>query len=79
MGWTDVHVLRGGIGPAELVQDMRQSAAIGMERPLSRENDVWQDACEREDATDNDRQAYIDWEVALLEQLKREGEIDFRF
>jgi rhodanese-related sulfurtransferase len=79
MGWTDVHVLRGGIGPAELVQGMRQPAAIGMERPLCHENDVWQDACEREDATDEDLQAYIDWEVALLDQLKQEGEIDFRF
>jgi rhodanese-related sulfurtransferase len=79
MGWTDVHVLRGGINPAELVRGMRLPTAIGVAHPLCRENDVWQDACEREYATDKDMQAYIDWEVALLEQLKQAGEIDFRF
>lgn len=87
MGWPDVYVLQGGMGTVVPVQEKRQpgmrktlqTAGISPpEESIPKEEDIWQDACEREDATDQDRQAYIDWEVALLEQVKREKRLDFK-
>ena len=49
--------------------------ATGMECPLSRENDIWWDKCESENATKKDLREYVEWEKALIEQMKREDEI----
>jgi len=49
----------------------------GIKQAISPVNDIWYKPYERLDAPEQAMQEYLDWEVALVEQVKRDGTVDF--
>ena len=50
-------------------------AEAGIKQALSPVNDLWYKPYERPDAPEQAMQEYLDWEVALVEQVKRDGTV----
>jgi rhodanese-related sulfurtransferase len=53
-------------------------AEAGIKQALSPINDLWYKPYERPDAPEQAMQEYLDWEVALVEQVQRDGTVKFR-
>jgi len=52
--------------------------AQGLERPVCKANDVWYKPYEHKEATQEAMRGYLDWEVALVDQIKQDGDAGFR-
>ena len=52
--------------------------AQGLERPVCKANDVWYKPYEHKEATQEAMRDYLDWEVALIDQIERDGDAEFR-
>lgn len=52
--------------------------AQGLERPVCKANDVWYKPYEHKEATQEAMRGYLDWEVALIDQIERDGDAGFR-
>ncbi|MBT8334341.1 MAG: hypothetical protein KJP19_07895, partial [Deltaproteobacteria bacterium] len=50
----------------------------GMTNSLSKRDDVWYRPYERENDSEKEMQAYLTWEVGLLDQIAREGTVSFQ-
>ena len=50
----------------------------GIKQTISPLNDLWNKPYERPDAPEQAMQEYLDWEVALVEQVKKDGTVKFR-
>ena len=50
----------------------------GMERAISKADDVWYKPYEHKEAPYQAMRDYLSWEVGLLEQLRRDGDANFR-
>ncbi len=50
----------------------------GMTRPLSEADDVWYKPYENKSAVEQEMRNYLTWEIALVEQLERDGDAGFR-
>jgi rhodanese-related sulfurtransferase len=70
--WTDVHVLEGGNaawrGPVE----------TGMERATTSRDDVWYKPYDHGADYEKHARDYLAWEVALVDQIKRDPTIRFK-
>jgi rhodanese-related sulfurtransferase len=71
-----VHVLDGGTA-AWL--DAGLPIATGMTHAISAVKDLLYKPYERPDAPEKAMQAYLEWEVELVEQLKKDGTVAFRY
>ncbi len=71
-----VRVLDGG---TTAWQDAGLPIETGMTRAVSEMKDLWYKPYERPDAPEQAMQEYLDWEVELVERLKRDGTIEFRY
>jgi len=71
-----VHVLDGG---TTAWMDAGFPVDTGMTHALSEVKDLWYKPYERPDAPEQAMQAYLDWEVELVEQLNRDGTVAFRY
>ena len=50
----------------------------GMTNSLSKRDDVWYRPYERENDSEKEMQAYLSWEVGLLDQIEKEGTVSFQ-
>ncbi len=50
----------------------------GMTRPLSETDDVWYKPYENRSAVEQEMRNYLTWEIALVEQIERDGDAGFR-
>jgi rhodanese-related sulfurtransferase len=51
----------------------------GIEQAISPLKDLWYKPYERPGAPEKAMQEYLDWEVALVEQVKKDGTVDFKY
>ena len=54
------------------------ATADGLERPMSQADDVWYRPYEHQGAVEQWMQDYLSWEVALVAQIERDGDANFR-
>jgi rhodanese-related sulfurtransferase len=75
--WTGVRVLEGGNRAWRAAKLATES---GMSKPTTALDDVWYKPYDHEHASDYEKhaRAYLDWEVALVEQIRRDPAIRFR-
>jgi rhodanese-related sulfurtransferase len=75
--WPGVRVLEGGNRAWRAAKLATES---GMSRPTTTLDDVWYKPYDHEHASDYEKhaRAYLDWEVALVEQIRRDPAIRFR-
>ncbi len=75
--WPSVKVLEGGNRAWRAAKLATES---GMTRPTTALDDVWYKPYDHEHEKDYEKhaRAYLDWEVALVEQIKRDPAIRFR-
>lgn len=71
---ADVRLLSGG---TRAWQGAGRPLEQGLTRALCPEDDQWYKPYEDTKATVADMQAYLDWEVALVDQIKRDGDARF--
>ena len=76
--YTPASVLRVLPGGTRAWLDAGKELEIGMTRTLLEPNDVSYKPYQKENAVEQEMQKYLDWEVALLGQLEREGDVGFR-
>ena len=69
-----VHVLEGG---TTAWMDAGLPVESGMTQPLSEVNDLLYKPYDRPDAQEQAMQEYLDWEVELVDQVKKDGTIAF--
>ena len=50
----------------------------GLTRALSATDDVWYKPYDTDDEIDQEMRNYLTWEVALVEQIERDGDAGFR-
>jgi rhodanese-related sulfurtransferase len=72
---ASVFVLEGGTAAWSASGFPLEQGSI---RLLSSADDVWYKPYEHKDAPESAMQAYLDWEVALLEKIERDGTLAFR-
>jgi len=51
---------------------------MGMQQPLCEVDDIWYKPYEQSRARERDMHAYLTWEVALVEKVRRDGDASFR-
>jgi len=75
--WPNVKVLEGG---NKAWRAAKLATESGMNKPTSALDDVWYKPYDHEHGADYEKhaRAYLDWEVALVEQIKRDPTIRFR-
>jgi rhodanese-related sulfurtransferase len=75
--WPGVRVLEGG---NKAWRAAKLATESGMSRPTTALDDVWYKPYDHEHASDYEKhaRAYLDWEVALVEQIRRDPAIRFR-
>jgi len=71
----EVLVLEGG---TRAWTEADQPAAEGMERVICEADDVWYKPYEHVAATQEAMRGYLEWEVALVDQIERDGDAGFR-
>ncbi len=59
--------------------DAGLAGEAGMQRATTATDDVWYKPYEHRDAVAARMQEYLDWEVALVEKVERDGTLTFRF
>jgi len=75
--WPNVKVLEGG---NKAWRAAGHAVESGMRKPTTALDDVWYKPYDHETGADYEKhaRAYLDWEVALVEQIKRDPAIRFR-
>ena len=75
--WPNVKVLEGG---NQAWRAAKLATESGMNKPTTALDDVWYKPYDHEHGADYEKhaRAYLDWEVALVEQIKRDPTIRFR-
>ena len=70
-----VSVLAGGLAAWK---NAGLPAEQGMTRPLSATDDTWYKPYENKSAIEQEMRNYLTWELALVEQIERDGDAGFR-